>query len=108
MKGYTLLEVLVAMSLFLCVLVPLAQRFAVAIKTTKSMDTLTASCLIEQESAAVMQSDSYHPVTRHKTIQGHEWTIKSAISGNKLRDCSMVVYKNKKMVETVHFHFYSE
>ncbi len=105
-KGYTLVEVLVAMALFLIVIVPLIGHMTVAIKINKGKNKMVAASIIEQEAAILrMFPDETFNIKRRK-IGGREWVIKTSFKGGKLKTCHISAHYKGKMVDKAIFYLY--
>ncbi len=102
-SGFTLLEVLISLSILLIAIIPLS---LIAYKNTDSTDAekeIIANCLIEQESALVRAyPDQILPVKR-RTVLGTEWLIQTEYTGTDLVQYKMRVKDHKLRSE---FTFY--
>ena len=107
-KGYTLVEVLVAMGLFLVVIVPLIGHMSVAIKINKGKNKMVAASIIEQESSVLrMFPDETFNVKRRK-IGGREWVIKTSFKGGKLKTCRISAHYKGKEIGKAIFYLYKD
>ena len=83
--GYTLLEALVALGIFLAVAVPLC---AVAFRNSEiahARNRFTATCLLEQECAALRADPAAWMPSRQCTVDSTRWTILCEAAGEQLR-----------------------
>ena len=90
-SGYTLLEVLISLFILLTIVIPL---ITVIYRNSKAIDTeksITAICLLEQESALVKAYPEETVPIRRRVINGREWTIKTEITGTGLLQYQMTV-----------------
>ncbi|MBD3390626.1 MAG: prepilin-type N-terminal cleavage/methylation domain-containing protein [Chitinivibrionales bacterium] len=104
--GYTLLEVLVALTVFLLVLTPLLTRLVITGSSSRAADRITAACLLEQESA--LASHSPDAVLPHETrnLYGRLWTVKTATTGGELKEYQMKAYKGERLAGSVRWYQY--
>jgi hypothetical protein len=79
--GYTLIEVLIALAILMSVLIPLSGAFYRNTSAMKSMQTMTAMCIVEQEQklASVFPEDVI-PLKR-RNIDSKEWIVRTETSG---------------------------
>jgi prepilin-type N-terminal cleavage/methylation domain-containing protein len=83
-SGYTLMETLIALSIMLLILVPLLSRMLTVRQMHHANDSLTAACILEQESVLVrLSSQAYQPVKK-RTVMKSEWTITMESNGAPL------------------------
>ena len=97
-SGFTLVEALVAMVVFVALVVPLMVYIFGTRNQNRAQDLFTATCFLEQEAkkAQVLPDNPAPEITR--TINGVEWKMKWEVSGDKIQTCVAKVYKNGKMV----------
>lgn len=105
-NGYTLLEVLIAMSLFLMVIVPMMGYMSASAKVNKGRDTMIASCILEQEAAQISLFPTEIFSTKRRTVNGREWVIQASFEGNELIKCTLSAAKHGKTVDKVIFYVY--
>lgn len=105
-SGYTVIEVLVALALFLMVIVPLMGYMSNAARVNKGREKLVAACLLEQEATRLRlyPDDIFHSKQRH--IQGKRWEIRATFSGGALKRCNLAACEKGKIVDRVIFYLY--
>jgi len=84
--GFTLIEALTALGIFLMIVVPL---FAMAFRNTQTghaRDLFVSACLLEQESALVQAAPEAWVPSKLRTVNGIRWTILCTTSGDELRE----------------------
>jgi prepilin-type N-terminal cleavage/methylation domain-containing protein len=107
-KGYTLLEVTIALALISFTLAPISMMIHRNNSIIRARQEIMAMCLIEQEiSKARCRSLNILPV-QHRVINDIEWTITSDISGDKLKTVSMVAACNGRVRGQTVFYEYPE
>jgi hypothetical protein len=83
--GYTLLEALIALSIFMVVIVPLLGRLATGAGMSRARDALAASCLIEQTAVGIeLYPDEVKPVERRR-VGPRVYEIRTDASGSGLQ-----------------------
>jgi len=105
-KGYTLLETLVAMALFIIVIVPLMEYISVSNKINRGEEKIIASCILEQEAAALKMFPDEILVTKFRKVKGEKWLIKTSLKGEKLKMCRIGAYKKDKKIGEVFLYVY--
>ncbi len=105
-RGYTVIEALIALSIFVAVVVPLMQRMYISAKINRGKDKMVASCIIEQETALLYTFPDRIFTSKSRTINRKKWTVKAYIKGDKLKKVELKVYKKKKFVEKAKFYIY--
>jgi len=105
--GYTLLESLIAISIFLILMVPLTARLHEADKTARVRHKTTAMCILEQEAALIRHGESPFPVKK-RTVAGREWVVETSAEGNPLRTYRMHAFLDGREISEVVFHNYEE
>ena len=104
--GYTLVEVLVAMGLFLVVIVPLIGHMTVAIKINKGKNKMVAASIIEQEAAVLRMFPDETFNVKHRKIDGREWVVKTSFKGEKLKICHISAHYKGKEIDKAVFYLY--
>ena len=96
--GYTLLEMLIALSIFLTVLVPFTSFLFKDLLFAKYQDKVTALCLLDQEIRTVQAfPKSISPIKR-RTVANKDWEIRSETSGARLMKCKFIAMKNNTVI----------
>jgi prepilin-type N-terminal cleavage/methylation domain-containing protein len=97
-SGFTLVEVLVAVVVFVTVAVPLLSYVFGGRNQNRALDLFTATCFLEQETkkAQVLPDNPAPEITR--TINGVEWKMKWEVTGGKIQTCIARVYKAGKFI----------
>jgi len=83
-SGFTLVEVLVALTIFTGILVPLLGAISRAAQVSAAQKRLVAMCLLDQESALVRAAPAQMVALRRRQVQGQEWLIRAQSSGTGL------------------------
>ncbi len=99
----TLLEVLVGLTILLLVVVPLSTVLARSASTKAAREKLTATCLLEQETAIVRHFPSERSMVRKRTVAGREWTVRCESSGGPLVKWKVSVSDRERETATVGF-----
>jgi prepilin-type N-terminal cleavage/methylation domain-containing protein len=96
--GFTLIEVMIAVVVFVGVVVPLLAHIFGGKNQNRAQDLITATCFLEQEAkkAQVLPDNPAPEITR--TINGVEWKIKWVVTGEKIQTCVAKVFKSGKFV----------
>ena len=105
-SGFTLVEALVAVVVFVAVVVPLLAYVFGGRHQNKAQDLFTATCFLEQEAkkAQVLPDNPAPEITR--TINGVDWKMKWEVTGDKVQACVAKVYKNGKFITDAGFYRY--
>ncbi len=106
-KGFTLLETVVSLSIFLAVVVPLMQHMTSAGRMNKGKQKMIAACIIEQEAATLRSYPDQMFTTKQRKVKGITWTVKASIQGDKLKKCHLEVYRRKKRIDKAIFYIYN-
>jgi hypothetical protein len=106
--GYTLIEALISITVFVGIVVPLMAHVYNSKGQARSNDLVVAESVLEQEIAkAQILSDNPSPeITR--TIINAEWMVKFEVNGEsgKLQVCKAIAFKNRKPVAEAGFYKY--
>lgn len=105
-RGFTLIEVLVALALFLVVIVPLIGHMSVSVKINRGKNKMVAACIIEQEAAKMRMFPDETFNEKRRKINGKEWVIKTTFKGNKLKTCRISAHYKGKMIDKAIFYLY--
>ncbi len=106
-KGYTLMEALIALALFLLIIVPFIGLFGNATKFNKGKEMLTASFILEQETAIIQNNPEEIYTSKTRNISGKNWTVKAATRGEGLKTIKLSAIRNGKSVDEVEFYVYA-
>jgi len=107
-KGYSLIEMLVAMVLFLACIVPLMSHMSSSARINRGKDKMVAACILEQEAALLKLHPDEVFNTERRTINGIEWIIKANFQGNELKKCTLSASAKGKMIDKVIFYLYEK
>lgn len=107
-KGYTLLEALISMSLFLVLVVPLILHMSNSAKTNKGKEKLTAICLLEQETTHLRLFPNDIFTSKRRTTGNCEWEIKASFEGSNLKKYHLKAFKKKRLIEQIVFYVYKD
>jgi Tfp pilus assembly protein PilV len=101
-RGYSLLEAMVALTLFVAVMVPLLGKMHSVSIADRAKNRFTAVCILEREAAcARVAPETIQPLKRIP-VSGVEWTVRTEIQGEAPKTCRIVVYRGEnKIVQTV-------
>jgi type II secretory pathway pseudopilin PulG len=105
-SGYTLLEALVALGIFLMVFVPLIGRFGAAGNVSLARDKVIAMCLAEQEAALVKAFPDQAEPAKRRQAGGQEWLVRTEVSPGPLRQCVVTVSRGQRKCGEVRFYVY--
>jgi Tfp pilus assembly protein PilV len=101
-SGFTLLEVVIGIVLFVAVALPLTAWFYSNNGTIHSQESLIAVWLLEQESAHIKMFPEEVGSVRVRVVDGKEWKIMINKEGNQLVQYTLSAATNgKKMGEVV-------
>ena len=96
--GFTLVEALIALAIFMIVLIPIVSRTFENTRVVKNREKVIAICILDQETALVRASpESIVPVKR-RIIAGQEWLVRCTAQGEKLVKCRLAVEKDKREI----------
>ena len=100
--GYTLIEVVIALFLFIAIAIPMMAGFFSNNGTVRSQEALTATWLLEQEAAAACLFPDDVQADKHRTINGQDWEVVIASDGSSLVKYTLTASKlGKKRGELV-------
>ncbi len=92
-SGFTLVETLMAVVVFLGVVVPLMASVFAGRNQNRAQDLFTATCILEQETKKVQVLPDNPAPEIARTINGVEWKIKWDVTGDKIQTCVARVFK---------------
>jgi Tfp pilus assembly protein PilV len=107
-NGFTLLEAMIGLGLFLAVVIPLLSIIDTANRRQNSRDEFTALCLLEQECALVQNDPKGAKQTRKRVANGKEWTVSVKCRGTGLVTCSMTIATAGKNYASATFYVYAQ
>lgn len=97
-QAYTLLESLIALSIFMVVVVPLLARMTMGAGMSRAQDSVVASGLIEQTAVSIeLYPDEVKPV-ENRRVGTREYEIRTLVSGSALRKYRIQVSRKGKQV----------
>jgi hypothetical protein len=100
-SGYTLLEVVIGLFLFVAVVVPLMAGLFSNTGTLRTEESLIATWLLEQEAASVRLFTDEGLTSKRRLVDGIEWTIKIKAEGSPLTKYTLSAFKHGKKREEV-------
>jgi len=103
-SGYTLLESMVALVLFLMVVVPLIARMSNGVSLNRGEDIIIAASLLEQESMRLKTFPDDQFLTKTRIVNNQEWKIKAVVTGSALKTITLTAFKRNKEIETIRFY----
>jgi len=106
-EGYTLLEALVALGIFLVVIVPLISNFGGMLKPQLARDRFISTCLLEQESALVISCPGQVPSEKRRQVDGQEWVVEIERTGSDFATWRLITRRGGKQIGEVRFHSWS-
>jgi prepilin-type N-terminal cleavage/methylation domain-containing protein len=102
-SGYTLLETLIALVIFVGVVVPLLAYISGGKSQDRARELIIATCLLDQEVKKARFNTGDVPMIVSRNINGLEWQVKFSCSGAGLQSCNAGVYKNGKYITDAAF-----
>jgi type II secretory pathway pseudopilin PulG len=94
--GYTLLEVLISLFLFIAIAVPMLTGVVTNTGALRSQEALTAAYILEQEAAFARLFPDDVPLVKHRVVDGKSWTVTIDAQGSPLRKFELVAMHNGK------------
>jgi prepilin-type N-terminal cleavage/methylation domain-containing protein len=102
-NGFTLIEALIAMVVFVGIVVPLLVFLYGGKGQARAQDSIVAESFLEQEAKKVQVLPENPAPVIIRSISGVEWKITWDVSGDKIQLCKAVVYKAGKAVTDAGF-----
>ena len=99
LQGYTLVEMLVSLGLFLAIIVPLMGYMSVPVKINRGKDKMIAAGILEQEAAILRMFPGELFTEKRRKIGPKEWVVKASFAGDRLKTCTLQVYCKGKLVD---------
>jgi hypothetical protein len=96
--GYTLLETLIGLTIFITVAVPFTSFIFKDMLFAKYQDRVTAFCLIDQEIRAAQTFPKGIASLKRRTACGRNWEIRCETFGSGLMRCKFIALKNGTVV----------
>lgn len=103
-NGYTLVEVLVSLGIFLAIIVPLMGSMSASVKVNRGKDKLIAAGILEQEAAILRMFPGEIFTEKRRKIGQKEWVIKASFGGDRLKICTLQVMVKGKLVDKAIFY----
>jgi type II secretory pathway pseudopilin PulG len=100
-SGFTLIEVMIGVSLFIAVVVPLMAGLYLNTGIERSEDALVGAWLLEQEAASVRLFSDEGLSGRHRIVNGNDWTVEVQAEGTPLVKYTLTALKHGKKKEEV-------
>jgi prepilin-type N-terminal cleavage/methylation domain-containing protein len=94
-KGYTLLEVMIGLAVFVTVVIPLTSFLFKDLFFAKYQDKVTAFCLLDQEIKKAQVFPGAMCSLKRLNVASQDWEIRSETSGSGLMKCKFTAMKNK-------------
>jgi hypothetical protein len=95
--GYTLIEVVISLAIFISISVPM---LCAVIKNTgalRSQEALEATWTLEQEAATIRFSPDESMPVKHRIIEGRDWTVRIETEGKPLVKYSLTASRKDKV-----------
>lgn len=105
-RGFTLLETVLALSIFIAIVVPLMQQMTSAGRMNKGNQKMVAACIIEQEAEILRLYPDQIFTSKKREVKGVTWTVKASIQGEKLKECQLEVFRGRKKIDKAKFYIY--
>lgn len=103
-QGYTLLEAVIGLSIFVVIVVPLLSHMFGYNRVRECESRITATCLLEQESKLALQSPDSIQIEKKRTINKEEWLITTSHEGNEFVRYDMkAVFRGKIQGEVIFY-----
>lgn len=94
--GFTLIEVIVAFTLFLAIALPMMAGLYASSGTLRAQEALTATWLLEQEAASIRLFTNEGLAVKRRIIDGKEWTVRISSEGAPLVRYTLSAWKQGK------------
>ena len=107
-RGYSLLEAVVALALFMLLIVPLIGRFSNVSRINKGRNLLTATCLLEQEAELIRFNPYDVSPSKRRKLSDQEWIVKTSVKGQELKEFLIEARLNDKKVSELFFYVYAK
>ncbi len=107
-SGYTLLEALIALTIFMIAVVPLTMRIMTVPGASRVARQVIATCILEQEAAALRLAPHKTPVRKKRMVGGREWEVRFDYAGEKLKMCKVAVVMEKKVVAEAQLYLFMD
>lgn len=104
--GFTILETMIALAIFLVCVVPLTTGLIRVGKVRRSMDMVTASCLLQQQYAIIQSSPRLLLPRSEKIIDENKWVIETSSEGGELKKYTVTVLRGNKEITTGRMYVY--
>ncbi|MGA2506121.1 MAG: hypothetical protein ABSF80_01415 [Chitinispirillaceae bacterium] len=104
--GYTLIEVVISLSIFIAIAVPMLCAVISNTGALRSQEALEATWMLEQEAESIrLLPDEVMPV-KHRIIEGRDWTVRIESEGKSLVKYSLTASRKDKVRGSVVFYVY--
>ncbi|MGA2508556.1 MAG: hypothetical protein ABSF80_13895 [Chitinispirillaceae bacterium] len=104
--GYTLIEVVISLSIFIAIAVPMLCAVISNTGALRSQEALEAVWMLEQEAESIRFSpDEVMPV-KHQIIEGRDWTVRIESEGKPLVKYSLTALRKDKVRGSVVMYVY--
>jgi type II secretory pathway pseudopilin PulG len=97
-NGYTLIETLIALIVFVGVVVPLLAVLFGARNQNRAQDMVTAACILEQEAKKAQVMPDPPPPLITRKINNIDWKIRWEVSNDPLQRCIAKLYKRDQFI----------
>jgi len=106
-SGFTLIEAMVALAVFVGIVVPIVSLAFRNSQTTRAGDLLTAACIIEQESALLRACPQTWVPSKQRTVRGMTWIVTSEATGDVLKQFRVSVSCKGWVIGSAYFAVYA-
>lgn len=105
-SGYTLIEVVTALAIFMVVAVPMVRYFGESSLSHGERNLLTALSLFEQESSLIRHDPSTMVQRKKRRVNGREWTVVTIARGDHLQKVTMKILLKNNVIYEMSFYVY--
>lgn len=96
-SGYTLIEVIISLSIFIAISVPMLCAVINNTGSLRSREALEATWMLDQEAASIRFSPDEAMPVKHRIIEGREWTVRIETEGKPLVRYSLTASRKDKV-----------
>jgi prepilin-type N-terminal cleavage/methylation domain-containing protein len=103
-QGFTLVEALIALIIFVSVVVPLLVYLNGGKSSDKAADIMIAESFLELETTKVKTMSDEPPREVVRTINGREWKCVWGITGQEVQLCKATIFKQGAYIADAAFY----